>query len=162
MKREVPSRIVEDQQSRREKENKRKVKKLKEKRFTTEPGILASRKTHLKKDISWRDVWCNQNDQQFYKHRNHQCWVNWEIGQASSSRPFLLWLLEKGVLNKNITRTLQAVVAGLNEESTEDSSLKEDSTDKLDEEDIQELAEKKIQESVAKMLPKKRLGVGTK
>ena len=51
MKREVPSRIVEDQQSRREKENKRKVKKLKEKRFATEPGILASRKTHLKKDV---------------------------------------------------------------------------------------------------------------
>ena len=61
----------------------------------------------------------------------------------------LLWLLEKGVFNKNITRTLQAVVAGLNEESTEDSSSNEDSSDKLDEEDIQKLAEKKIQESEA-------------
>jgi len=56
----------------------------------------------------------------------------------------LLWLVEKGVFNKNITRTLQAVVAGLYQESTEDSSSKEDSLDKLDEEDIQELAEKKI------------------
>ena len=72
----------------------------------------------------------------------------------------LLWLLEKGVFNKNITRTFQAVVAGLNEEGTEDSSSNEDSADKFNEEDIQKLAEKKIQESVAKMLPKKRWGEG--
>ena len=34
----------------------------------------------------------------------------------------LLWLLEKGVCNKNITRTLQVVVVSLNEKNTEDSS----------------------------------------
>ena len=34
----------------------------------------------------------------------------------------LLWLLEKGIFNKSITRTLQVVVASLNEKSTEDSS----------------------------------------
>ena len=60
----------------------------------------------------------------------------------------LLWLLEKAVFNKNITRTLQVVVASLSEKSTEDSSSNEDSADKSDEEDIQELAEEEIQESV--------------
>ena len=49
---------------------------------------------------------------------------------------------------KNITRTLQVLVATLNEKSTEDSSLNEVSADKSDEEGIQELAEEEIQESV--------------
>ena len=35
----------------------------------------------------------------------------------------LLWLLEKGIFNKSITRTLQVVVASLNEKSTEDSRI---------------------------------------
>jgi len=44
---------------------------------------------------------------------------------------------------------LQVVVASLNEKSTEDSSSNEDSADKSDEGDIQELlTEEKIQESV--------------
>ena len=81
----------------------------------------------------------------------------------------LLWLLEKGVFNKNITRTLQVVVATLNEKSTEDSSSNERSFNKSDEEDIQELTEEEIQESAvedvqesvkeaSKRLPKKRWG----
>ena len=37
---------------------------------------------------------------------------------------------EKGVFNKNITRTLQAVVASLNDKNTEDSRSNEDSADK--------------------------------
>ena len=49
---------------------------------------------------------------------------------------------------KNITRTLQVVVATLNEKSTEDSSSNEDSADKWDEESIQELAEEEIQASL--------------
>ena len=60
----------------------------------------------------------------------------------------LLWLIEKAVFNKNITRTLQVVVVSLNEKSTEDSSSNEDYADKSDEEDIQELTEEEIQESV--------------
>ena len=60
----------------------------------------------------------------------------------------LLCLLEKGVFNKNITRTLKVVVASLHEKSTEDTSSNEDSADKSDEEDIQELAEEEIQELV--------------
>ena len=60
----------------------------------------------------------------------------------------LLWLLEKGVFFKNIARTLQVVVATLNEKSTEDSSSNEDSADKWDEESIQELAEEEIQASL--------------
>ena len=60
----------------------------------------------------------------------------------------LLCLLEKGVFNENITRTLKVVVASLREKSTEDSSSNEDSADKSDEEDIQELAEGEIQELV--------------
>ena len=60
----------------------------------------------------------------------------------------MLWLLEKGVFNKNITRTLQVAMASLNGKSTEDSSSNEDSADKSDEADIQELAEDEIQESV--------------
>ena len=59
-------------------------------------------------------------------------------------------LLKKGVFNKNITRTLQVVVAcSLNEQSTEVSSSNEDSAEKSDEEDVrQELAEEEIQETV--------------
>ena len=60
----------------------------------------------------------------------------------------LLWLLEKDVFNKNITRILQVVVASLSEKTTEDSSSNENSADNSSEEDIQELAEKEIQESV--------------
>ena len=52
----------------------------------------------------------------------------------------MLWLLEKGVFNKNITRALQVAMASLNGKSTEDSSSNEA--------DIQELAEDEIQESV--------------
>ena len=40
LKKKGPSRVGEDQQSRRGKENKRKVKKIKGETFTTEPGIL--------------------------------------------------------------------------------------------------------------------------
>ena len=54
LKRKFPSRTGKDRQSRRKKENKRKVKKIKGEAFTTE-GTLASRKTHLKRG-SWRGV----------------------------------------------------------------------------------------------------------
>ena len=52
LKRKFPSHIWKDRKSRREKENKRKLRwkyKIKGEAFTTEPGILASRKTHLKR-----------------------------------------------------------------------------------------------------------------
>ena len=38
----------------------------------------------------------------------------------------LLWLIEKAVFNKNVTRTSQVVVVSLNEKSTEDSSSNKD------------------------------------
>ena len=59
LKRRFPSRIGKDRQSRRKKEKKRKVKKIKGEAFITE-GILASRKTHLKRG-SCGGVLCNQN-----------------------------------------------------------------------------------------------------
>ena len=70
------------------------------------------------------------------------------IGQASSSRPSAMAARKRRFFKKNITRTLQVVVATLNEKSTEDSSSNEVSADKSDEEGIQELAEEEIQESV--------------
>ena len=60
----------------------------------------------------------------------------------------LLWLLEKGVFNKSITRTLQVVVASLNEKSTEDSSSRMRTLLINRTSRIQELVEEEIQESV--------------
>ena len=71
------------------------------------------------------------------------------IGQASSSRPSAMAAWKRRFFKKkNITRTLQVLVATLNEKSSEDSSSNEVSADKSDEEGIQELAEEEIQESV--------------
>ena len=59
-----------------------KVKKFKAEASATE-GRLASPKTHLKRG-SWRGVWWTQTNNSL-KHRNLQCRVNQEIGQAVSS-----------------------------------------------------------------------------
>ena len=121
LKRKVPSRIGEDQQSRIEKENKRKVKKLKEKRlqqsraYLLERCLMQGKRTTVFTSIAT---------------------INSEFTGKLIRRLHLdplLGLLEKGVFDENITRTLHAAVAGLNEESTEDSRSLEDGQESVKE-----------------------------
>ena len=65
-----------------------KGEKIKGEAFTTEPGIFASRKTHLNRD-SWRDV-LMQSKLTAVLQASQPSRVKGEIGQASSSRPFAM------------------------------------------------------------------------
>ena len=138
LKRKFSSRTGKDRQSRRKKESKRKVGKLKEKRLQQRAYLLLEKLTSREEAGEVFDAIKTNNS------FTSIATIDAELTGKQVTRLHLdplLWLLEKAVFNKNITRTLQVVEASLSEKSTEGSSSNEHSADKSDEEDIQELAE---------------------
>ena len=124
------------------------MKKLKEKRLQQRAHVHLLLEKLTAREVAGEVFDAVKTNNSFNKYRNHQCWVNRKIGQASLSQSTLFYGCLKKAFLKNITRTLQVAMASLNGKSTEDLCSNEDSADKSDEEDIQELAEDEIQESV--------------
>ena len=145
LNRKFPSSIGKDRQARRKKEDKRKVKKLKEKHLQQRAYLFLEKLTSG--EVAGEVFDAIKANNRFTCIATFNAELTGKLVRRLHLDP-LLWLLEKGVFNKNITCTFQVVVVSLNEKSTEDSSLNEDSTDKSDEEDIQELSEEETQESV--------------
>ena len=111
--------------------------------FTTEGHSCFSKNSPQKRSI-WRA--CSDA---IKTNNTSIATINAELTGKLVSRLHLDPLLGKNafLIKKNSTRTLQVVIASLNEKSTEDSSSNKDSAVKSDEEEVQELAEEEIQDS---------------
>ena len=106
LKRKFPSRIGKDRQSGRKKENKRKVKKLKEKRLQQRAYLLLEKLTSRAVAGELFDAIKTNNN--FASITTINAELTGKLIRRLNLDP-LLWLLKKGVFNKNITRTLQVV-----------------------------------------------------
>ena len=101
LKRKLKSHIGKDRQSGRKKENKRKVKKLKEKRLQQRAHLLLEKLTS--REVAGEVFDAIKTNNSFNKYRNHQCWVNRKIGQSSSSQSTLCYgYLKKAFLIKTL------------------------------------------------------------
>ena len=124
LKRKFPSHIGRDRQSGRKKENKRNVKKLKEKRLQRRAHLLLEKLTS--REVAGEMFHAIKTNNNFTSIATIDAELTGKLVRRLHLDP-LLWLLEKGVFSKNITCTLQVVVASWNEKSTDDSSSNEDS-----------------------------------
>ena len=107
-KRKLSSRIGKIRQSRRKKESKGKVKKLKEKRLQRRAYLLLEKLTS--REVAGEVFDAIKTNNSFTSIATINAELNGKLVRRLHLDP-LLWLLEKGVFNKNITRTLQVVVA---------------------------------------------------
>ena len=108
LKRKLPSHFGKDRQSGRKKEIKRKVKKLKEKRLQQRAYLLLEKLTS--REVAGDVFHAIKTNNNFTSIATIDAGLTGKLVRHLHLDP-LLWLLEKGVFSKNITCTLQVVVA---------------------------------------------------
>lgn len=147
LKRKFPSPMGNNGQSRRKKENKRKVKKIREKRLHQRAAILLEKLTS--KEVA-KEVFDSLEKNTYKCVSSINAGFTARFVKRLHLDP-LLWLLERGVFETELARNLKVVVARMNEENSSNgaekgSSSGEDS-DESDEETVQEPVERAAEDS---------------
>lgn len=147
LKRKFPSPMGNNGQSRRKKENKRKVKKIKEKRLHQRAALLLEKLTS--KEVA-KEVFDSLEKNTYKCVSSINAGFTARFVKRLHLDP-LLWLLERGVFETELARNLKVVVARMNEENSSNgaekgSSSGEDS-DESDEETVQEPVERAAEDS---------------